>query len=50
MKNIIVFVLLFTFGCDMAIDKKQNIYAIDGGNDCIRKSSIDGMVTTFAKR
>lgn len=40
----------FPLGCDMAIDSKQNIYVIDGGNDCIRKLSVDGMVTTFAKR
>lgn len=40
----------FPLGCDMAIDSKQNIYVIDGGNDCIRKLSADGMVTTFAKR
>jgi hypothetical protein len=40
----------FPLGCDMAIDSKQNIYVIDGGNDCIRKLSADGMVTTFAKK
>ncbi len=40
----------FPLGCDMAIDSKQNIYVIDGGNDCIRKLSADGIVTTFAKR
>jgi len=40
----------FPLGCNMAIDSKQNIYVIDGGNDCIRKLSADGMVTTFAKR
>ena len=40
----------FPLGCDMAIDSKQNIYVIDGGNDCIRKLSVDGMVTTFAKK
>ena len=40
----------FPLGCAMAIDSKQNIYVIDGGNDCIRKLSADGMVTTFAKR
>lgn len=40
----------FPLGCDMAIDSKQNIYVIDGGNDCIRKLSADGMVTTFAIR
>lgn len=40
----------FPLGCDMAIDSKQNIYVIDGGNDCIRKLSPDGIVTTFAIR
>lgn len=40
----------FPLGCDMAIDSKQNIYVIDGGNDCIRKLSADGIVTTFATR
>ena len=40
----------FPLGCAMAIDSKQNIYVIDGGNDCIRKLSADGMVTTFAIR
>ena len=40
----------FPLGCNMAIDSKQNIYVIDGGNDCIRKLSVDGMVTTFAKK
>lgn len=39
----------FPLGCDIAIDSKQNIYVIDGGNDCIRKLSADGMVTTIAK-
>lgn len=38
----------FPLHCDMAIDSKQNIYIIDGGNDCIRKLSFDGIVTTFA--
>ncbi len=40
----------FPLGCNMAIDSKQNIYVIDGGNDCIRKLSTDGMVTTVAKK
>lgn len=40
----------FPLGCAMAIDSKQNIYVIDGGNDCIRKLSADGMVITFAIR
>ncbi|SOD91750.1 NHL repeat-containing protein [Spirosoma fluviale] len=39
----------FPLGCDIAMDSKQNIYIIDGGNDCIRKLSADGMVTTIAK-
>ncbi len=34
----------------MAIDSKQNIYIIDEGNNCIRKLSPDGMVSTFAKQ
>lgn len=34
----------------MAIDSKQNINIIDEGNDCIRKLSPDGIVSTFAKR
>lgn len=34
----------------IAIDSKQNIYIIDGGNDCIRKLTPDGMVTTVAKK
>lgn len=38
----------FPLGCGMAIDSKQNIYVIDSGNDCIRKLSADGIVTTFA--
>ena len=33
----------------IAIDKKDAIYIIDGGNDCIRKLSADGMVTTVAR-
>jgi len=40
----------FPLGCNMAIDSKQNIYVIDGGNDCIQKLSAEGMVTTFAKK
>lgn len=42
---------LFNFpaGCGMAVDSKQNIYVIDGGNDCIRKLSADGVVSTIAK-
>ena len=40
----------FPLGCNMAIDSKQNIYVIDGGNDCIRKLSADGIVTTIAKK
>lgn len=40
----------FPLGCNMAIDSKQNIYVIDGGNDCIRKLPADGIVTTFAIR
>lgn len=40
----------FPLACSMAIDSKQNIYIIDGGNYCIRKLSADGMVTTFAIR
>lgn len=33
----------------IAIDKKGNIYIIDGGNDCIRKLSTEGVVTTVGK-
>ncbi|WP_266364328.1 NHL repeat-containing protein [Tellurirhabdus rosea] len=41
---------LFNFPqrCAIAMDSKQNIYILDGGNDCIRKLSADGMVTTVA--
>ncbi len=38
----------FPLNCAMAIDSKQNIYIIDGGNDCVRKLSYDGIVSTFA--
>lgn len=34
----------------IAIDKKDNIYILDGGNNCIRKLSADGVVSTVAKR
>ena len=34
----------------IVIDSKQNIYIIDEGNNCIRKLSPDGMVSTFAKK
>ncbi len=34
----------------IVIDKKDNIYIIDGGNDCIRKLSADGVVSTVARR
>lgn len=40
----------FPLRCGIAIDSKQNIYIIDGGNDCIRKLSFDGVVSTFASR
>jgi hypothetical protein len=30
------------------IDSKQNIYILDAGNNCIRKLSAEGMVTTIA--
>jgi hypothetical protein len=40
----------FPLGVQIEIDSKQNIYIIDGGNDCIRKLSADGVVTTVAKR
>lgn len=41
---------LFNFPqrCAIAIDSRQNIYIIDGGNNCIRRLSADGMVTTVA--
>jgi len=43
---------LFNFPqrCALTIDSRQNIYIIDGGNDCIRRLSADGTVTTVAKR
>ncbi|CCH51395.1 hypothetical protein BN8_00315 [Fibrisoma limi BUZ 3] len=43
---------LFNFPqrCAVSIDSRQNIYILDGGNDCIRRLSADGMVTTIAKR
>jgi len=43
---------LFNFpqGVQIEIDSKQNIYIIDGGNDCIRKLSADGIVSTIAKK
>ena len=34
----------------IAIDSKNNIYIIDGGNDCIRKLSANGTVSTLARR
>lgn len=34
----------------IARDSRDNIYIIDGGNDCIRKLSADGKVSTLAKR
>jgi len=33
----------------IAIDSKDNIYIIDGGNDAVRKLTPDGFVTTIAK-
>lgn len=33
----------------IAIDSKDNLYIIDGGNDCIRKLSAAGLVTTVSK-
>lgn len=42
---------LFNFhpGSGMAIDSKDNIYIIDSGNNCIRKLTPDGIVSTIAK-
>ncbi|GAA4419946.1 hypothetical protein GCM10023187_54790 [Nibrella viscosa] len=42
---------LFNFPqrCAIAIDSRQNIYILDGGNNCIRRLSADGMVTTVAR-
>ncbi|GAA4462570.1 hypothetical protein GCM10023189_39410 [Nibrella saemangeumensis] len=42
---------LFNFPqrCAIAIDSRQHIYILDGGNDCIRRLSADGVVTTVAK-
>ncbi|MCE7039021.1 hypothetical protein [Dyadobacter sp. CY312] len=40
----------FPLGCALTIDSNQNIYVIDGGNDCIRKLTPAGIVSTVAKR
>lgn len=40
----------FPLGCALTIDSNQNIYVIDGGNDCIRKLTPAGVVSTVAKR
>lgn len=38
----------FPLNCSIAIDSKQNIFIIDGGNDCVRKLTSDGVVSTIA--
>ena len=40
----------FPLGCDIAIDSKQNIFIIDGGNSSLRKLSSQGVVSTIAKQ
>jgi hypothetical protein len=39
----------FPLGCPLVIDSNQNIYVIDGGNNCVRKLTPAGMVSTIAK-
>ncbi len=39
----------FPLGVALAYDSKGNLLIVDGGNDCIRKLSPDGVVTTFIK-
>ena len=38
----------FRFPSGMAFDKAGNLYVADSGNHCIRKISLDGMVSTVA--
>jgi hypothetical protein len=40
---------LFNFPKGIAYDSKGNLFIADMNNHCIRKLSLDGMVTTFAK-
>jgi len=40
---------LFYFPKGMAYDSKGNLYVADHGNNCIRKISPDGMVSSFTK-
>ena len=43
------FTALFNFPKGMAYDSKGNLYIADMSNHSVRKLSLDGMVTTFAK-
>ena len=56
MKYVILF-LAILFSCSLQAQKSipllpssPQYIVVDGGNDCIRKLSADGMVTTFAKK
>lgn len=40
---------LFNFPQAIAFDRKGNLFIVDQGNQCIRKLSPDGMVSTFYK-
>ncbi|HVT86317.1 MAG TPA: hypothetical protein VHD35_14025 [Chitinophagaceae bacterium] len=40
---------LFNFPQSIAFDSKGNLFIVDQGNQCIRKLSPEGMVTTFYK-
>lgn len=37
----------FPLGVALTYDSKGNLFIVDGGNECIRKLSADGVVTTF---
>ncbi|MBC8155065.1 MAG: hypothetical protein H7Z72_19405, partial [Bacteroidetes bacterium] len=39
----------FPLGVALAYDKKGTLFIVDGGNDCIRTLSPEGMVATFIK-
>jgi hypothetical protein len=40
---------LFNFPQAIAFDSKGNLFIVDQGNQCIRKLSTDGMISTFYK-